>query len=402
MTKLKLGIFTQHFFPENFRVNFVVDELKKKNDITVFTSMPHYNIDEKTKIKYKKKIPYLKTEKNIKIWRFPIVFQKKNLFIKLLNYISYILSLTFFSRIFLNKKFDLIFVYATSPIFQCLPAVLYKLIKKKPLVIWVQDLWPEVLLDINVPFNKQLSFMINPLIKWIYNSSDLILCQSNSFVKSIKRVVKNKRKVQLYYNPSDIKKKINFKKTSDHKKFSILFAGNFGKAQNLEVIIDVAKKINKNKDDITINLIGSGNQFSKIQDLVHKNRLEHIIKFHGYLSYKDIKKHYLNANALILTLKDGQALNKTIPAKFQTYLAFGKPILVSANGEINKLVKEKNLGFSTNSSNSSGLYKNILKIKHMRSKDYDQITTNCNKFYKKNFLLKKNIEYLQNRLIQLV
>ena len=165
----------------------------------------------------------------------------------------------------------------------------------------------------------------------------------------IKRVVKNKRKVQLYYNPSDIKKKINFKKNSDHKKFSILFAGNFGKAQNLEVIIDVAKKINKNKDDITINLIGSGNQFSKIQDLVHKNRLEHIIKFHGYLSYKGIKKHYLNANALILTLKDGQALNKTIPAKFQTYLAFGKPILVSANGEINKLVKEKNLGFSTNS-----------------------------------------------------
>ena len=401
MAKLKLGIFTQHFFPENFRINFVVDELKKKNDITVFTSMPHYNIDKKIKIKYKKTKPYLKTEKNIKIWRFPIIFQKKNLLIKFLNYLSYILSLIFFSRIFLKKKFDLIFVYATSPIFQSLPAVLYKLIKKKPLVIWVQDLWPEVLLDINVPFNKQLSYIVNPFIKWIYNNSDLILCQSNSFVKSIKRVVKNKKKVQLYYNPSDIKK-INFKNTPSINKFNILFAGNFGKAQNLEIVIDVAKKINKNKDDITINLIGSGNQFSKIKNLVHKNRLEQIIKFYGYLPNKDIKKHYSNANALLLTLKDGKALNKTIPAKFQTYLAFGKPILVSANGETNKLVKEKKLGFSTNSSNSNGLYKNILKIKHMRSKDYYQITSNCKKFYKKNFLLKKNIEYLQNRLIQLV
>ncbi len=246
MTKLKLAIFSQHFYPENFRINFLVDELKKKNEVTVFTSNPHYNLKKKTIKKYKNNKPYLRIEKKIKIWRFPVIFQKKSLIFKLLNYTSYILSLTFYSKIFLKKNFDLIFVYLTSPIFQSLPAILYKIVKRKPLIIWVQDLWPDVLLDIKVPFNKQLYFLIKPIIKWIYNKSDLILCQSNSFVNSIKKVVKDKNKVKLYYNPSDIKK-INFKKKLINNNFNIVFAGNFGEAQNLDIIINVAKIIKKKK-----------------------------------------------------------------------------------------------------------------------------------------------------------
>jgi len=282
-----------------------------------------------------------------------------------------------------------------------LPAILYKIVKRKPLIIWVQDLWPDVLLDIKFPFNKQLSFLIKPIIKWIYNKSDLILCQSNSFVNSIKKVVKDKNKVKLYYNPSDIKK-INFKKKLINNNFNIMFAGNFGEAQNLDIIINVAKKIKKNNDDIKIKLIGHGNQFLRIDNLVKRNKLENIITLYGYLSYKKILKHYLNANALILTLKDGKALNKTIPAKFQTYLAFKKPLLIAANGEVNKIVKKKKLGLTTKSGNYDGLYKNILKIKQMNSKDYSKITINCEKFYKKNFLLKKSAEDLQNRLIKLI
>ena len=401
MTKLKLAIFSQHFYPENFRINFLVDELKKKNEITIFTSNPHYNLKTNIIKKYKKRKPYLKYEKKINIWRFPVIFQKKNLFFKLLNYLSYILSLTYYSKIFLKKNFDLIFVYSTSPILQSLPAILYKIIKRKPLVIWVQDLWPDVLLDIRIPFNKQLSVLIKPVIKWIYNKSDLILCQSNSFVQSIKKVVEDKNKVKLYYNPSDIKK-INSNKRLSNKNFNIMFAGNFGESQNLEIIINVAKNIKKNKDNIIIKLIGNGNQFFKIYNLVKKNKLEGIINLYGYLSYKKILKHYLNTNALILTLKNGKALNKTIPAKFQTYLAFKKPILIAANGEVNRIVKKENLGLTTSSGNYKGLYKNILKLKKMNFYNYSKMAFNCEKFYKENFLLKKSAEDLQNKFIKLL
>ena len=401
MSKMKIGVFTQHFFPENFRINFVVDELKKKNDVTIFTSMPHYNIDKNVINKYKNYLPYLKYEKKLKIWRFPIIYQKKNSFFKFCNYVSYILSLSFFSQIFLRKNFDIIFVYATSPIFQVLPAILYKLIKKKPLVIWVQDLWPEVLVDLKIPFNKQLSFLIRPIIEWIYNSSDLILCQSNSFVNSIKKIVKNKNKVVLYYNPSDIKNTL-LRSRFKSKTFKILFAGNLGAAQNLEIVIKIAKIIKKNTDNIQINLVGNGNQFSLIKDLINKNKLDDIIKLHGYISVSKVKKYYQKADALLLTLHDGKALNKTIPAKFQTYLAYAKPILVSANGEINNLVKQKKLGLSSRAGYYNNLYINILRLKNMTKKEIDNISLNCIKFYKSDFMLAKNVSYLQKILNKLI
>ena len=41
---MKIAIFTQHYFPENFRINYLVNELKKNNKIYIFTANPSYNL----------------------------------------------------------------------------------------------------------------------------------------------------------------------------------------------------------------------------------------------------------------------------------------------------------------------------------------------------------------------
>jgi hypothetical protein len=199
---MKIVIFTQHYYPENFRINYIIDELRKNNQLKVFTANPHYNLNNKVIKKYKKNYPYITKANNIEITRIPVFFQKKSHLSKILNYISYIFILSFYLLFSKKKSFDIVFVYATSPIFQCIPAILYKMKNKAPLIIWVQDLWPEVLYDLKIPFAKLISFFITPIVKWIYESSDIILCQSISFKKKISKLTS--KKVLLYENPSDI------------------------------------------------------------------------------------------------------------------------------------------------------------------------------------------------------
>ena len=247
---MKIAIFSQHFFPENFRINYLVDQLKKNNQIFIFTSKPHYNLSKKVIEQFKKKYFFFTKERNLQIIRFPVWLQQKTYFSKILNYISYIFNVSFYLLFSKKKNIDIIFVYATSPIFQCLPAILYKFLTRKPLIIWVQDLWPEVLHDLKIPFSNLISACVRPLINWIYNSSDIILCQSNSFKKEISKLTN--KKTLLFENPSDvIKKKITY--NYKRKIFSILFAGNLGDAQNLGIILKVGQLLKSSNEKIKIN-----------------------------------------------------------------------------------------------------------------------------------------------------
>jgi hypothetical protein len=392
---VKIAIFTQHYFPENFRINYIVDELKKNNEIFVFTANPHYNLSKKIINQFKKNYPYKITEPNLVIVRFPIFFQNKSYLSKIFNFLSYIISLCFYLNFIKKEKFDVIFVYATSPIFQCIPAIYYKFLNKIPLVIWVQDLWPDILYDLKVPFAKFFSFFLNPLINWIYRSSDIILCQSKSFKKKIATL--NSNKTFVYENPSDVvNNKISF---NFHKFFfRILFAGNLGDAQDLNTIVSLAKLLKKKKENITIDIIGHGRQFCFLQSCIKEFKLEKHLNLYGYILPSKLKKYYLRSNALLITLSKGLASSKTIPSKFQTYLAYGRPLLICSNGEINKIVKNNHLGLVCSSGDVNTLYKNILSLKKMRNKAYRIICFNCFNFYKKNYFLPQKTKELEKIL----
>ena len=86
---------------------------------------------------------------------------------------------------------------------------------------------------------------------------------------------------------------------------------------------------------------------------------------------------------------------KTIPAKFQTYLAYGRPLLACSNGEVSQIVKRNNLGLCCNSENANRLYQNIMLLKKMNLKMYNQICQNCFNIYKDRYLItKKNKELI--------
>lgn len=391
---MNILIFSKHFWPENFKINIIAEELaKRKNVVDVITC--HSNYNNNSKLKNYKKIFFIKKKKwkHINIYYLP-VYKKKNynginIFIE---YFSFFISSFFFLFFFLRKKYNIIFVFGTSPILQALPVIFYSKLKKIPLVLWVQDLWPESLRDTNYIKSSFILNFIKSLVRIIYANSSLILVQSAAFIKNIKVNFNLKNKIFVYYNPSENKfSKFNINK---NKKKIITYAGNFGNAQDFETIklCLMDKTLNEN---ILFYFIGSGKKIIEFKDFIIKYDLLQRVKIIDYLEPKFLRKYLLKSDAFFLTLKKGSALNLTIPGKFQTYISFGKPIIANCEGMTYELVKKKNLGFVNKPDDYSKLLKNLNKFSNLSIYNNKKIYKNMKRIYNKYFNKTVNINLLE-------
>lgn len=392
----KLLIISHHFWPENFLINDIALKLKKKKfTVTVLTGFPNYPKGEIFK-KYKK-IKSLKYENfnGINIIRLPIIPRKKGKFHQLvLNYVSYLISGFYYLRkINLKNNFDHVFVYSTSPITTALLGIYLKKKYKKKLSIWVQDLWPESVKNTGYIKNNFLIYLISLIVKYIYKNSDNIIAQSKSFKKNINRFTNKKIEIienshfniqnQKYQIPQEIKKLLK-------KYYCITFLGNIGKAQSIETILSTSKKL-INFKNIHLLLIGGGSEVENTKNYIKKNKLKNISIFGPYpsgLALEILKK----SKASLLTLKKDKIFSQTVPNKFQTYLFAGKPILVSANGEVSKLTRNNKVGFTSPSENSNKLLQNIIKLYNLDEKNLHKFKKNSSKFYKNSFDINKQLK----------
>jgi glycosyltransferase involved in cell wall biosynthesis len=390
---MKLIVFSQHFWPENFRINSIVNYLSKKNVIkrlSVFTAKPNY---PKGKIlKGYKKFSFEKKKKNqITIYRTQIIPRNEAKTINLiLNYISYVIS-GLINLVKIKNNYDIVFVYCTSPIFQAIPAIIFSKMRKIPVVLWVQDLWPDSVQETGYIKNKFIIGIIKFITKIIYNNSDLILVQSRQFVKPIKELTKTN--IKIFLNPSEfnfVKKNKFINKIKKNKR--IYYAGNIGSVQNLNNLIQFCR--NTKLKNFKIVLFGEGSKKKWLVNQIKNFNISDIIEVKKYLKKNKFKTEMNKADCFLLLLSDGKALSRTIPAKFQTYLYFGKPIISWSNGEVSLITKKKKLGFCAKSNSLKEFSSCISKLTKMKKKEFHKFNKNNIDYFNKNFSLEKNTENL--------
>ena len=241
--------------------------------------------------------------------------------------------------------------------------------------------------------------MLSLVVSYIYRNSDNIIAQSKGFKQNINKYVKKKIYIveNSHFNIQTKKIKIPLKIENILKnKFCITFSGNIGKAQSIPTIIDACRKLTNYKN-IHFLLIGGGSEVTSTKKLIKKFRLKNISIFGPYpsgLTFDILKK----SKATILTLKKSKIFSDTIPNKFQTYLYAGKPILISANGEVARLAKKNQLGLISNAENSEKLKENIIKLTSFKMNKIKKIKKNCINFYN----YKYNINNQVNKLINIM
>lgn len=399
---MKILILTQHFYPENFIINDLHKELVDHNfNITVITGKPNYPKGKifpefKTKGYIKKKL------NNSEIFYLPLVPRGNGSLINLFkNYFSYLFSCLFFTGKYISKnQFDLIFVYQTSPILVAIPGILLKKKLNIPLVIWVQDLWPENIYATQKI--KKLFFLDHILIaicKFIYRSASLLLIQSKNFKKVLSKYQISENKIKYFPNFYEAKNNIKLPNRFNELKnkilksnFPIIFAGNIGVLQSIYTIIDASTLINKNID---IYIIGDGSEKKNLIKYKQLKSADNVI-FVDFIEREFIDQILMLSKSLIISYLNDENLNLTIPSKFQNYLNLGKPILGSISGTTADIIKKNNLGFVSFPEDYNALAKNIDKMYSLSESEITIISKNCLDYFSKNFSKKILVTKLLN------
>ena len=400
---MKILIITPHFWPENFYINFVAKKLSDSgNSITILTGKPNYPRGQIFKGYTKFSITKEKID-NIYIYRTPIFPRGQNSKIKLfLNYLSFVISASFFAPwIFRKKSFDVLFVYGVSPLLSALPAIVFAFIKKKKICLWVQDLWPESVISTGYVKNKFILFLLKHIVVFIYKNSDLILTQSRSFRSRISNL---SPKSKILYLPNSIdeiflNKKVIFQAppfSFNRNYFNVVFAGNIGKAQSINTIIEAAKILQKYKN-IKLLIVGNGSDKDFLLEMISKYKLNNIA-YMGAYPLDQMPSIFNNASALLISLNNHDIFKLTVPNKLQAYLASSKPIIGSISGEAARIIKESKSGFAVKPGDADLLADAILKLSKLKKSDLKVMGNNGKTYFKNNF----NSSILNKKLISIL
>ncbi len=390
MARERILIFTNHFFPENFKVNDIAFTLQQDNyDVTVLTGLPNYPGGRI----YKGYGIFRKANEKvneIKIIRVPLIPRGNGKGIRLvLNYFSYWFFLMIWSFfIAISKRFDKIIVHHTSPIFLGIPAIFFKKMQRIPLYFWNLDLWPESIIAASSFRNKHVISFLNKLVKWIYRNSDKILISSEGFKDSL--ILKGVQQNKIVYFPNWAEN--IFTEGNAHTEISlgdripadtlkIMFAGNIGEAQDMENIFNAILLTHKQRLKIFWIFVGDGRRRKWIESQVKQYNLDDRVIFLGRHEIETMPSFFNKADVMLVTLKDEKIFSITVPAKLQAYMASRKPILAMINGEGARIINEAKCGFTCPCGDYSGLIMNAKKYLVMSENERNDIGLNGFKYY---------------------
>ena len=338
---MKILIVSQYFYPENFRINDLAKELKSRgHEIAVLTGLPNYpggNYFEG----YSNKKNCDEEWEGIKIYRCALRPRYAGSTNLIRNYFSFVVQAVKKSKQ-IDFNFDLIYVFEVSPITVALPAIYLKKKYHVPIVINIQDLWPENIVAVTGIDNKVINWFIYKLVDFIYKHCDKILAASPSFVSRILERTSGKDKVEYWPQYSTVSRCNSDVELYDKNKFNIVFTGNIGEAQGINLAIEAAKVLRN--ESIHWHFIGDGRNKKQLEELSHQYNLDNTVFFHGSFPEERVPEFLKNADAALLILKPNPVFEMTIPAKLQTYLACGVPIMGCVSGEGKRIIQESNAG----------------------------------------------------------
>jgi glycosyltransferase involved in cell wall biosynthesis len=392
---MRILIVTQYFWPENFKINDIALALKERgHEVLILTGKPNYPNGKFSKgyTFFNNRIEFWN---GIKIYRSPIIPRGKGKGIQLfVNYISFSIFASM-KLLFIKNKFDKIFVFEPSPITVGIPGIVAKYKFRAPLYFWVQDLWPESISAAGGINNKSVIAVLDWLTRFIYKHSKKVLVQSKAFIPYI--LNQNPEKDKLVYYPNSTENYYEELSTDQEllktlpKGIKLMFAGNIGEAQSFDTLLKAASILKKELIDVKWIILGDGRMKGYVNQKIKELNLEDNFFLLGAFPSTEMPKYFSCADALIVSLKKDPIFALTIPSKIQSYLACGKPIITSLDGEGSKIIEEANAGFTSPSEDCEGLVANIKKFLTLSNEEQKTLGQNGRAYF--------NIEFEREILV---
>jgi colanic acid biosynthesis glycosyl transferase WcaI len=392
----RLLIVTQWFDPEPTPRGLAFAKALKMRgfDVQVVTGFPNYP-GGRLYSGYKIKLWQRETIDGVSILRLPLFPSHNSRAIsRAANYISFFLSVLVYLAFF-AKKADIAYVYH-PPLTVSLAAAIARYIRRTPTIIDIQDLWPDTIRATGMIGNQRLLSIIDSACNWLYRHVDHIVVLSPGFKRILVSRNVAESKITQIYNWADAAEvqtqnlDIVPDSMKKNEKFRVLFAGNMGKAQGLDTVLDAAKLVAFECPSVELILMGGGVELEHLKSRVMVERIDNVT-FLPRVSMKDAKRFLVAADALLVHLKLDPLFEITIPSKTQAYMAAGRPIIMAVPGDAAELVVQAKGGIVALSENPQSVSYAICKIAKMDKSTLSQMSENNREFYLLNLSAAKGV-----------
>lgn len=386
---MRILLVHRYFWPDHPNCGQILWHLAKHlglkgNKVEVLSSLPSKS-QNSNKIKSKKNEVF----KNIKIKRINLTIEGLDPTKKIINS----LYLGFWTNyLAIKNNYDVIISTSIPPIAGGFFAALASTLTRTRFIYFCMDLHPEVG-KISGDFSNYFFYLILKKIdSWSCSKANPIIVHSTDMKKSLlSRSINNKFKIKVINNfsiPTKKKNKSSLGKIFKlkKKKLNIIFAGNLGRFQELEKIIE-AMIILKNRSDIELIIIGEG---SVKKDLILKLKNNKAnVKIFDYQPSAIAKNLIKNADIGLVSLSSS-IYKYGYPGKIMTYLEQSKPIIMvlEKKSSIVKLMEKENYGFCIPTLNPKKIAKMFIKIAEDRTWR-KKMQKNAKIAYEKHFSMKK-------------
>ena len=350
-------IISEPFYPQVAAIGQLLTDLsedliKAGYQVKVVTGNP-YNIFGK-----KNRIPGKENYKGIEIIRLRnTTFSKYRMTGRVLNY------LTFHFLVYLNVLFcerpDLVFVLSTPP-FISFSGLMLKILKGSKVIYNVQDLFPDLAVELGELKNKLFIGFLKRLSKLIVCNVDKVVVVGEYMEKKIREELLSGRSINNHiitiHNWADGNKiKILEDKEAENNylkkkwelegKFVVLYSGNIGYLHEFDTIISAAECLAKEgMKEIVFVFIGEGIKKNYIEEKVRGKDLNNIL-FFPYQSREMLTYSLGLADVSLVTLEKGFE-GMVVPSKIYGILASGRPVIAVVGGEseIVEIIREGKCG----------------------------------------------------------
>ncbi len=406
----EICIIAKHFSPDVAgsvtRLNNLLKCIEKlEYKVTIITTIPHYPdgvIPEKYK---KKKIFFENISDNITIIRLKMPSIPHNSFsARMINYLLFCYKST--KAIKYVKNIDLIWV--TNPnFFGNITGIFYKMIMGKPLILNVDDFWPDVIVSLGLIKDNFLVKLADIFNKFAYNYCDYITPISSNIKQAvIEKYNINSKKIHLIEVGFDvngfIKKNKNIETISNpNKNFNIVYSGILGPGYDFKLILDMMQIIESKNYNINCIIHGKGPLKGYIEKGIKELGLNRVNVINKHFTLEDYNEFLQSVSISVLPMKKG-IFNKTaIPAKLFTYMMLNKPIIATKGGDVEKIIEKSNVGLTT-SHNPEEFAELIIKM-YEDQKFYKTFLDTGKKYIEENYsikVIKKKVNALLEEINQ--
>ena len=392
---MKILVVCQFYYPERFTVSDICAELVSLgHDVSVVTGKPNYCYNEifpaYRKVRYE-------IIDGVKVHRVNLYPRKQSRLSIIRNYLSFHRNAKAFMRRF-NEQFDVVLSVSLSPVISIAPAVLYAKKHKVKHVLHCLDLWPESTVVTGAV--KKDSPMYKMLFRWsrnLYLACDKIMVSSPSFADYFKEVLHIIDKPFPYVPQPSLGVHENLPPATFKKKYNFVYVGNIGTLQLIDEIAEAGKIIGT-RGDVEVHLAGMGLQSENLKKYIADNSLKDIVTYYGPLPLEKAVTLYANADALIVPLKEGGTVGKTIPNKLVQYLKYARPIIGSLSGDgRDVLIKTK--GAVLVEQNAESIAKAMETIINLPADKKEEMGQQNKLYYEEHFEIRRVAQLIERELL---